>query len=130
LTVGDDVRMIDKVTRVVNLYDLYGVLLTERQREMMELYFFDDWSLAEVAENLGVSRQAVHDNIRRAEEQLESYEHALSLLKSNHLVSAVVLELAQAWADVQVFVPDDGRKRMQGLLQSLATELQITLGER
>lgn len=122
---GDDVRMIDKVTRVINLYDLYCVLLTKRQREIMEMYYFDDWSLAEVAENLGVTRQAVHDNVRRAEDQLESYEKALSLLENTHSVSMIVSELRDAWMQIQDSVPEAGRNRVQGLLNALATELQI-----
>jgi predicted DNA-binding protein YlxM (UPF0122 family) len=126
--VSEDVRMIDKVTRVVNLYDLYGTLLTERQREMVEMYYFDDWSLAEVADHLGVSRQAVHDNIRRAEEQLEAYEKALSLLKRNHAVTAVVRELIQVWTHLQHQLPEDQQVKVQELLTALTSELEITLG--
>lgn len=125
---SEDVRMIDKVTRVVNLYDLYGTLLTERQREMVEMYYFDDWSLAEVADHLGVSRQAVHDNIRRAEEQLEAYEKALSLLKRNHAVTAVVRELIQVWTHLQHQLPEDQQVKVQELLTALTSELEITLG--
>jgi uncharacterized protein len=126
--VSEDVRMIDKVTRVVNLYDLYGTLLTERQREMVEMYYFDDWSLAEVADHLGVSRQAVHDNIRRAEEQLEAYEKALSLLKRNYAVTAVVRELIQVWTHLQHQLPEDQQVKVQELLTALTSELEITLG--
>lgn len=73
--------MIEKMIRVGQLYDLYGALLTERQRKCLELHFLQDWSLGEIAAEFGVSRQAVNDILRRSEETLEEYELALNLLK-------------------------------------------------
>ncbi|WP_018132880.1 putative DNA-binding protein [Effusibacillus pohliae] len=73
--------MLEKTTRMNLLYDFYGALLTEKQRLFMELYYHDDLSLAEIAEQYHVSRQAVHDNIRRSETQLEEYEQTLRLLE-------------------------------------------------
>ena len=73
--------MIEKMIRVGQLYDVYGALLTERQRKCLELHFLQDWSLGEIAAEFGVSRQAVNDILRRSEETLEEYELALDLLK-------------------------------------------------
>ncbi|GAX90393.1 hypothetical protein EFBL_2020 [Effusibacillus lacus] len=73
--------MLEKTTRMNLLYDFYGVLLTDKQRTFLELYYLDDLSLAEIAEQFQVSRQAVHDNIRRSEVQLEEYEQKLRLLE-------------------------------------------------
>ena len=56
------------------LLDFYGELLTERQRECYDLHYNDDLSLAEIAEQSGVSRQCVWDNIRRAEASLQEIE--------------------------------------------------------
>lgn len=66
--------------RIVSLYDLYGSLLTEKQKKCMELYFYNDLSLSEVAEELEVSRQAVNDLLRRVEDLLEKYDAKLNLL--------------------------------------------------
>ena len=63
------------------LMDFYGGLLTERQKEAMELYYNQDFSLAEIAENMDISRQGVRDFIKRGEKQLEEFEQALGLLK-------------------------------------------------
>ena len=71
--------MLDKTTRVNLLYDFYAPLLTEKQKEYMELYYLEDYSLGEVAEVKNVSRQAVYDNIRRTENVLEAYEEKLLL---------------------------------------------------
>jgi|GEM_PF-1003258 len=67
--------------RVAALRELYGSLLTERQREMLSWYYEYDLSLAEIAEQAGVSRQAVHDLLRRGVAVLEGYERRLRLVE-------------------------------------------------
>lgn len=56
------------------LFEFYSTLLTEKQMNYIELYYGDDLSLGEIAEEYGVSRQAVYDNIKRTEKLLETYE--------------------------------------------------------
>lgn len=63
------------------LLDFYGELLTERQRECYDLHYNDDLSLAEIAEQSGVSRQCVWDNIRRAEASLQEIESKTGLIR-------------------------------------------------
>jgi len=63
------------------LYDFYGPLLTNRQQELMQAYYLEDLSLAEIAGEDGVSRQAVHDLIKRAEAALQEYEEKLGFLR-------------------------------------------------
>lgn len=63
------------------LIDNYGVLLTEKQRLIMEYYFNDDLSLAEIAENEGITRQGVLDTIKRCKQTLFEYEEKLQLIK-------------------------------------------------
>lgn len=71
--------MIEKTTRMNFLFDFYQALLTDKQRSYMELYYLDDLSLGEIAEEYTISRQAVYDNIRRTEAMLEEYEEKLCL---------------------------------------------------
>jgi uncharacterized protein len=71
--------MLEKTTRINYLYDFYQSLLTPKQRSYMSLYYLDDYSLGEIAEEYGVSRQAVYDNIKRTEAMLEEYEEKLLL---------------------------------------------------
>ncbi len=71
--------MIEKTTRMNFLFDFYQALLTDKQRSYMELYYLDDLSLGEIAEEYNISRQAVYDNIRRTEAMLEEYEEKLNL---------------------------------------------------
>ena len=63
------------------LLDFYGELLTDKQRECFDLHYNEDLSLSEIAEQLGISRQGVWDNIRRAESVLEDVENKTGLLR-------------------------------------------------
>ena len=62
------------------LFDFYGPLLTERQRDMLSLYCEEDFSFSEIAAQEGISRQGVYDAVHRAQRQLEEYERQLGLL--------------------------------------------------
>lgn len=64
---------------VLLLQDLYGGLLTERQRQLLHQYYEEDLSLGEIAAQLGTSRQAVHDRLGRAVHALQQYERCLGL---------------------------------------------------
>jgi predicted DNA-binding protein YlxM (UPF0122 family) len=66
--------------RSLVLYERYGALLTDHQREVVDLYLRSDWSLAEIANHQGTSRAAVHDIVRRSTEALQEYERRLGLL--------------------------------------------------
>lgn len=63
------------------LFDYYGALLTDKQRECYDLYYNEDLSLSEIADIKGISRQAAWDNIRHAEEKLVEIENKTGLIK-------------------------------------------------
>jgi uncharacterized protein len=67
-------------SRHLALLDRYGALLTDHQREVIDLHFRSDWSLAEIAAHQGTSRAAVHDIVRRSTRLMEDYEGRLGLL--------------------------------------------------
>jgi len=72
--------MLDKTLRANRLFDFYGPLLTGNQKEMFRLYYREDWSLSEVAENMDCSRQAVHDTLERSMARLQEYDDQLRLI--------------------------------------------------
>lgn len=63
------------------LYDFYGELLSEHRREIFESYIIEDLSLSEIAEECGITRQGVHDVIKRSTKSLEDYENKLHLVE-------------------------------------------------
>ena len=73
--------MKNQTYRMTMLYDFYGELLTERQKEFFDLYYNEDLSLAEIAENAGISRQGVRDVVVRAEAQMQEIEDKTGLIR-------------------------------------------------
>lgn len=71
---------IDDVIQTSLLYDFYGSLLTDRQREVMELYYGENLSLSEIAAEFSISRQGVHDALKNAGRALYEYEQKLGLV--------------------------------------------------
>ncbi len=83
----------DNITRHSLLIDFYGSLLTDKQKEIYDLYYQQDLSLGEIAEQKNVSRQAVFDLLKRTEETLDSYEHKLGLVGKyarNHEIIGII----------------------------------------
>lgn len=77
--------MIEKKVEVSVLYDYYQKLLTKTQQNIIELYFNYDLSLSEIAEEIGISRQAVYDHIKRTEKLLFEYEEKLQMVKNDEI---------------------------------------------
>lgn len=73
--------MLNEITTISMLYDFYGNLLPERQREFLRLYREENFSLSEIAQEFGLSRQGVYDGIKKAEAALYTYEEKLKLLE-------------------------------------------------
>ena len=85
--------MKNQTYRMTMLFDFYGELLTERQKEFFDLYYNEDLSLAEIAENAGISRQGVRDVIVRAEAILTDLEDKTGLIKRFHTMKQQLLQV-------------------------------------
>ena len=75
------VNVMEEKVRLGFLLDFYGELLNEHQRSVLRDYACDDFSLSEIADERGISRQGVHDLIKRCSKKLEGYEESLGLLE-------------------------------------------------
>ena len=96
---------INDITRASLLYDFYGALLTEKQRSVMALYHEENLSLSEIADEYGISRQAVHDALKKAEQALEDYETIKTIDKLKKTANAAEslkreLKLLEESADI------------------------------
>ena len=104
--------------RLGRLFDIYGSLLTDKQRQCLGLYFYDDLSLSEISEELGVSRQAVHDLLKRVEQLLERYEASLKVLAGQEALQQrlqMALKLLQSGENAK-------RDEAVGILEELSGE--------
>lgn len=109
-----DILEIEKIFRINNLLDFYQQLLTTKQQKYMQLYYTDDFSLGEIAEEFNVSRQAVYDTIRRSSQLLEEYEEKLHLLKKYNERQMMINEL-------QILAKQENHLQLSQLIQQLAT---------
>jgi uncharacterized protein len=104
--------MLEKTTRINYLYDFYQSLLTPKQQSYMSLYYLEDYSLGEIAEEYDVSRQAVYDNIKRTEAMLEEYEEKLLLFQKFQERGKLLLQVKE-WVS-------DNSVSKQALLEAVA----------
>ncbi|UNO50647.1 YlxM family DNA-binding protein [Alicyclobacillus acidoterrestris] len=118
----------NEVTRMGDLYDFYGALLTERQRQIIEMYHVEDWSLSEIAESLSITRQAVHDQLRRAGEQLEQYEAVLQLRAAARAQQEAWSKLMRVWAKVRHELSAASQMEMDAAFASMDRTLPGFIG--
>lgn len=85
--------MNDKTFEMTLLFDFFGDLLTEKQQNCFDLYYNDDLSLSEIAEQTEISRQGVRDNLLRAEAALKKYEEKTGVVRRFTEMQAVIEEL-------------------------------------
>ena len=83
---------LEKTKLMNDLIDFYGVLLTENQLATLEYYYMDDLSLSEIAQNLNITRSAVHDTIKKGSKLLMEYENKLKLLEKENLKNELLLK--------------------------------------
>lgn len=93
---------IDKFVHLNRLFVLYKNLLTEKQGTILEYYFTEDLSLGEISEEINVSRQAVHDTLKRCEAILSDYEKKLGLMKREQEISQKMDEINTKLEELQV----------------------------
>lgn len=99
------------------LMDFYGQLLSERQYEMMDMYYNQDLSLGEIAEEVGISRQGVRDLVKRGEKQLIEFEEKLGLVERFSEITANVEEINSIIAKLPDMPETNRLKVLSGLLR-------------
>ncbi|HHT27819.1 MAG TPA: YlxM family DNA-binding protein [Firmicutes bacterium] len=119
--------MIEKTLRMALLFDTYGSVLTEKQREIFSLYYNDDLSLGEIADNYQVSRQAVKDTLRRSETTLNALEERLGLVERKERQRVMAVEMLSALQVVESALAQatpEIRSQVKNALATLQAGLQ------
>lgn len=93
--------MIENVIEMNILLDFYGKLLSEKQLRAMEMYYVYDYSLNEIAAELHISKQAVSDNLKRAEFNLKEFDEKLNLIESDKKNKAIFNELKENLSELE-----------------------------
>lgn len=105
------------------LFDYYGDLLTEKQKICFDLYYNQDLTLAEIAEEAGISRQGVHDSIARAEAALRTMEDKIGCVRRDMRLRQVMEEIS-ALARELAGQEDEAASRLGQRIEALAGQMK------
>ncbi|MBQ4042942.1 MAG: DNA-binding protein [Clostridia bacterium] len=103
--------MFEKDMRLVLLLDMYGDLLGEHRRELIEMYYCEDLSLAEIAENSGISRQGVRESIKKSETELRMFEEKLHLVEKFERIRSQCAEKAHTLENALPLLTDASARK-------------------
>lgn len=95
---------IEKIIKISQLYDFYSELLSDKQKQYMNDYFFNDLSLTEISENYEISKQAVSNNIKRTIADLENFEEKLNLVKLANERTFLLEEIKKVATDEDILI--------------------------
>ena len=113
----------DKIYERTMLFDFYGELLTEHQRSIYEDALYNDLSLGEIAGERGISRQGVHDLIKRCDRILGEYEEKLHLLERFQNIKAKIAEIHRLTRGEEPIGEAEARDRIRCLAGDILEEL-------
>ena len=115
--------MKNQTYRMTMLFDFYGETLTERQKEFFDLYYNEDLSLGEIAENYGISRQGVRDVIVRAEASMQEIEDKTGLIRRFMQMQPKIAAIEEAAQQIKTL---NYRQYENPQLEALATEIMAS----
>ena len=113
----------EKIVEQTLLYDFYGELLTEHQRRIYEDVVLNDYSLSEVAQELGISRQGVHDNLKRCSRILEDYEEKLHLVEKFVSIREKIRSIHKLSQECESLDKEELVSRIESISQEILEEL-------
>ncbi len=112
------ILLLKKTIKITMLFDFYGSMLTEKQQQIIKSYFYNDLSLSEIADNIGISRQGVYDHLHRSEASLENYEAKLGLLEKYNKIRKNINDLENMMSAKGILAEDqnqDLRKKLESI---------------
>ncbi len=109
----------DKILEQTLLYDFYGELLTDHQKQIYEDVVLNDYSFSEVAEERGISRQGVHDLIKRCNKILQEYESKLHLVEKFVTIKEQIEEMEKSLRETEEPDKEALVRQLNGILENL-----------
>lgn len=113
----------EKFLEQAYLYDFYGELLTEHQKQIYGDFVLNDLSLSEIAEEQGISRQGVHDLVRRCDKILKEYEDKLHLVEKFLFIKKQILEMQQIMGSMEACEEPEKLVRLRQISGEILEEL-------
>ena len=110
----------DKNVKISILLDIYGNLLTDKQYKLLDDYYNNDLSLSEIAENEGITRQAVRDNLKKGENNLFEYEDKLGIMKKTVIQEKKIAEILSEITKIEKDMEDE---EVAKILKKVANQL-------
>ena len=101
------------------LLEIYGKLLTEKQYDLLDDYYNSDLSLSEIAENQGITRQAVRDNLKKGEKNLLEYEDKLGIMKKNEVQQKMLDDIFETLNSISNESNKDVKVKIEKVKQKL-----------
>ncbi|OOB78248.1 MAG: hypothetical protein BEN19_00860 [Epulopiscium sp. Nuni2H_MBin003] len=112
-----------KLLEITYLFDLYHPLLTQKQKDLLAGYYFEDLSFSELAENYQISRQSIFDTIKKTEQKLLEFEQKLHLLEKFKVQQEILIELEQITTNEVNKVDKQDLLRIKYLIDKLKHEI-------
>ena len=117
------IEKLDELVHLSMLYDFYGELLSEHKKRIFEDYILNDLSLSEIADELNISRQGVHDMVKRCTQELKDYEEKLSLVKKFSSIKHKLNNIKELCLDAVKLADIDAIKNIETLADDILKEL-------
>ncbi|MGM0396833.1 MAG: YlxM family DNA-binding protein [Bacillota bacterium] len=118
----------EKLVRIGILFDFYGKLLSPKQYQVIELYYSNDLSLAEIGEVIGISRQGVFDTLKRAEDKLFGYEEKLGLVEKFYGSQDAIREIRNLALEILKIGEDSSNEEISkkaSMIESMISEILL-----
>lgn len=122
MKINQQEKSIEERVALSMLYDFYGALLKENQQQMFEAYILNDFSITEIADDMGITRQGVHDAIKRTTKQLREYEDKLGLAGRFEKQKGLVKKLREKISRMQPSGSSPQWEEVFSLLQEILEE--------
>ncbi len=124
--------MVEKLVEIGILFDFYGKLLSEKQYLVVELYYIHDLSLAEIGDELNITRQGVFDILKRAEQKLYQYEQKLGLVKkfySSHEDIKNIIDISEEIIKITKEINNDEIRKKAMLINEIGRNILVNSQE-